>query len=162
MSGAGTDCEIENIGRAWEKEATVPLFAFPPLSGASLISRLLSLMRLSHRLKETGVAGGRVKQNKLATIQRRKSSCLYSEWIHVRGKFSQLLTYDNPRRKQRKHAREMKERDFSLFPYSSYSISSVSFSENPVETYAGERENSLASWKSCLFPFKCYKHQMIH
>ena len=56
----------------------------------------------------------------------------------------------------------MMKRDFSLFPYSSYSISSVSFFENPVETYAEERENLLASWKSCLFPFKCYKHQMIN
>ena len=56
----------------------------------------------------------------------------------------------------------MMKRDFSLFPYSSYSISSVSFFENPVETYAEERENLLASRKSCLFPFKCYKHQMIN
>ena len=162
MSGEGTDCEIEKIGRAWEKEAIVPLFAFPPLSGASLISRPLYHMRLSHRLKETGVVDGGVKQSKLATISRPRSSCLYSEWIHVRGKFSQLLTYDNRRRKKRKHAREMMKRDFSLFPYSSYSISSVSFFENPVETYAEERENLLASRKSCLFPFKCYKHQMIN
>ena len=54
------------------------------------------------------------------------------------------------------------ERDFPLFPYFSYPISSVSFFENPVEAYAGERENLLASWKSCLFPFKCYKHQLIN
>ena len=48
----------------------------------------------------------------------------------------------------------MMKRDFSLFPHSSYSISSVSFSENQEENYAGGERELISFLKEQFISFQ--------